>query len=105
MCAVEYIHSHKKIHRDIKMENVLVAEENPILIKLIDFGIAKVMEADTTKSFVGTPEYLGNIMNWFRIHFFFIFLAPEIILVTNGKISGYDSKCDIWACGVLLYAL
>lgn len=56
---------------------------------MIDFGIAKVMDVEFTQSFVGTPEYL----------------APEIIKSHDGLASGYNEKCDMWACGVVLYGL
>jgi len=41
--AISYLHGHNICHRDIKLENILLAEVNEIdLIKLIDFGLSKI---------------------------------------------------------------
>ena len=58
-------------------------------IKLIDFGVAKVMNSKITKTFVGTPLYL----------------APEIIETNLGHCDGYTIECDIWASGILMFIL
>lgn len=52
-------------------------------LKLIDFGLSKKQQNDSKmlKTVLGTPYYM----------------APEVLN------SQYDSKCDIWAIGVLLY--
>ena len=77
--ALEYIHKHHIIYRDLKPENVLVDESGHV--KLTDFGISKQLEDITgTGTFCGTPEYM----------------APEIV-----KHHEYDYKVDIWALGIL----
>ena len=82
--AVRHIHEKKIIHRDIKLQNVLLTSESQI--KLGDFGISKLLEstADFAKTSLGTPYYL----------------SPEIC---SGK--KYNSKSDIWMLGCLLYEL
>lgn len=82
--TIEYLHSKKIIHRDIKLNNILVDQHG--YIKLIDFGIAKQLMNGQNKTFtiVGTPHYM----------------APEIIL---GK--GYDYSVDFWAIGVCLFEM
>ena len=55
--ALETLHSHNIIYRDLKPENILLDSQGHV--KLTDFGLAKVMENDTTKTFAGTPEYLA----------------------------------------------
>ena len=82
--ALQHIHKKKIIHRDLKSGNVFLMKSG--LVKLGDFGIAKGLKStwEKAKTMVGTPYYL----------------SPEII---NSK--PYDSKCDIWALGILLYEL
>ena len=83
--AVNYLHAHGVCHRDLKPENILfsnVADDS--CLKLIDFGLSKVIEGDKNlKGAVGTTFYM----------------APEVIT------GNYNEKCDIWACGVILYIM
>lgn len=82
--AVDYLHQHCIIHRDIKLENVLFDKNKDI--KLIDFGFSTVSpDGKKLKVFCGTPSYM----------------APEIVRRTE-----YEGKpVDIWGLGILLYAL
>ena len=83
--AVNYLHAHGVCHRDLKPENILfsnVADDS--CLKLIDFGLSKVIDGDQNlKGAVGTTFYM----------------APEVIT------GNYNEKCDIWACGVILYIM
>ena len=84
--AVNYLHAHGVCHRDLKPENILfstLADDSSL--KLIDFGLSKVLDGDkgTMKGAVGTTFYM----------------APEVISGT------YNEKCDIWACGIILYIM
>lgn len=87
MEAINYLHSHKIIHRDIKAENIVFStpeEDSPL--KLIDFGLSQVYTGNEEKGLkgeVGSPLYK----------------APEVFD------SQYSEKSDIWACGVLLYMM
>ena len=101
MSAIAYCHEKGIVHRDMKLENILFAtekEDSPI--KIIDFGLSvllgkkdinKEKESNDIKKYgykrmttkVGTVYYI----------------SPEIIK------GNYDEKCDIWACGVILYTL
>ena len=79
MLAVNYLHERKFIFRDIKPENIIVSTNG--YIKLIDFGMAKILK-DKTNSIVGTPQYM----------------APEIIIGDN-----YSFEIDYWSIGICLY--
>ena len=84
MSSIEYIHSKQICHRDIKLENILLDENNNP--KLIDFGFSTCIPNDQKyKMFCGTPSYMG----------------PEIV----NKKEYTGPPADIWALGVLLYAL
>ena len=81
--GLEYLHSHNIMYRDMKPENILLDEKGNAC--LADFGISKVLEVhESTKSFVGTPEYV----------------SPEIVLQ-----KGHNKMVDIWCFGILLYEM
>lgn len=82
--AVKHLHEDCKIaHRDIKAENILFDCNNNI--KLIDFGLSSsVNDTKFMKTRCGSPSYA----------------SPEVI---TGK--SYNFMCDIWSCGVVLYAM
>jgi hypothetical protein len=80
--ALGAIHAAGLIHRDLKPSNILLAEDGP---HVIDFGVARAMDASGATSRPGTPG----------------FMAPEVLL---GR--PLTSACDVFALGmVLAYAL
>jgi len=80
--GLKYIHSKKIVHRDIKLDNILIDLTNTI--KICDFGVSrKIGINEIMHEHCGTPAYI----------------APEIF--ENRGYSGY--QCDIWSAGVTLY--
>lgn len=58
--AVKYIHSMGISHRDLKPDNILIEQDDPVLVKLTDFGLAKVQGNGTfMKTFCGTLAYVA----------------------------------------------
>lgn len=84
LLTLEFLADLGCVHRDIKPENILVDNYSKAWpAKLTDFGLSAKMQPDELLyKTLGTP----------------LFVAPEIL---NGR--GYDSACDIWSLGVVLY--
>ncbi|KAL8588200.1 hypothetical protein ACOMHN_063222 [Nucella lapillus] len=94
--VVDFLHSHRIVHRDLKLENILVttpqaSEENKDpqpLIKVADFGFAaRIPEGHSLYERQGTVATM----------------APEVIAATEDM--GYGLPIDLWACGVIMYTL
>uniref|UniRef100_A0A667YFV3 non-specific serine/threonine protein kinase n=1 Tax=Myripristis murdjan TaxID=586833 RepID=A0A667YFV3_9TELE len=87
LAGVQYLHSKRIAHFDLKPENIMLLDKNVPLprIKLIDFGLAHKIEAGADfKNIFGTPE----------------FVAPEIV---NYEPLGLEA--DMWSIGVITYIL
>lgn len=82
--GIAHIHCRSVIHRDIKLDNILLDSEKGV--KICDFGVSKIIKkGQVIQEQCGTPAYL----------------APEIILD-----KGYEGFfVDVWSLGVLLYAM
>jgi cyclin-dependent kinase len=88
--AVAYLHDHHILHRDIKLQNILVREtEHGVFIKLADFGLAKnVMKRKFATRHVPMTHEIVTL--WYR--------APEVLLCCDA----YDEGVDLWSIGVVL---
>jgi tetratricopeptide (TPR) repeat protein/tRNA A-37 threonylcarbamoyl transferase component Bud32 len=86
--AVEYAHQQLVIHRDLKPANVLVTEEGRP--KLLDFGIAKLLDADDPESIV------TRTAGWF---------TPEYASPEQLRRQPVTTLSDVYALGVMLYEL
>jgi calcium-dependent protein kinase len=84
--VVNYCHKMKIIHRDLKPENILINknENNFVQIKVCDFGTSLMFNRGEVQD-----ELVGSIY----------YIAPEVLK------KKYNSKCDLWSCGVIMYIL
>ncbi|SMN22125.1 similar to Saccharomyces cerevisiae YPL153C RAD53 Protein kinase, required for cell-cycle arrest in response to DNA damage [Maudiozyma saulgeensis] len=105
--AVEYIHSMGISHRDLKPDNILIEQDDPVLIKITDFGLAKVQATESgLKTFCGTLAYV----------------APEVLNNRSGTTTSnnsntngggnsdehyneYSNMVDMWSLGCLVYVI
>ncbi|CUM66804.1 uncharacterized protein PRCAT00004486001 [Priceomyces carsonii] len=84
--AIKYLHSRRVIHRDLKLGNIFFDPD--MNLKIGDFGLATVLPSSDSRKYTicGTPNYI----------------APEVL---GGKTSGHSFEVDIWAIGIMMYAL
>lgn len=90
--AISYLHRNDIVHRDLKLENILLKEFDPdqgiYYIKVTDFGLSSQRATAGTESmfedYCGTPLYM----------------APEII-----ENLPYSQLCDVWALGIIMFIL
>jgi len=87
LLAINHIHKLQIMHRDLKLENILVSkkEENGLYrVKICDFGTSHLFkDGEKEKNITGSAYYI----------------APEVLK------QKYDFKCDLWSCGVIMYVL
>lgn len=81
--AYKYLLSQNILHRDIKLENILIDDDESLIVKLSDFGCSKVDPIGTT--ICGTPKYM----------------ALEVMENENN----YNYKADLWSIGLCFWEL
>ncbi len=87
LSALAAAHDAGILHRDVKPENVLMADDGRI--KVADFGLARAINSETQHTATG-GVLIGTVS----------YLSPE--LVVNGKA---DARADVYAAGVLMYEM
>eukprot|EP00026_Physarum_polycephalum_P011036 Phypoly_transcript_11229.p1 GENE.Phypoly_transcript_11229~~Phypoly_transcript_11229.p1 ORF type:complete len:386 (+),score=53.36 Phypoly_transcript_11229:133-1158(+) len=81
--GINYLHKLNIIHRDIKLENILLKEPDTDQVKITDFGMSRIVSrVHLATTQCGTTEYT----------------APEVFLM-----KPYGYACDCWSLGILLY--
>lgn len=84
--GLQFLHNRGIIHRDIKLENIMMTDKTKFAVpKIIDFGLAKILSKSETSS-----DPFGTIG----------YVAPEIL-----KSEPYSFPCDLWSLGCLIYAM
>jgi calcium-dependent protein kinase len=84
LSALCYLNNMNIVHRDLKLENILIENEKSNCVKIADFGSAiESRNGRKLRSLIGTVSYV----------------APEVLK------KNYDFKCDVWSCGVIMHIL
>ncbi|XP_053908270.1 uncharacterized serine/threonine-protein kinase SBK3 [Cuculus canorus] len=86
--ALDFMHSRALVHRDVKLDNVLLFDRECRLVKLGDFGLTR-LQGSPIGPMSGTLPYA----------------APELCSLQGSETLELDSSLDVWAFAVLLYCL
>ncbi len=92
LAGLSVAHSAGIVHRDIKPENVMRRDDG--VIKILDFGIAKLLENSASTSITNSQTQTGALMGTIG------YISPE-------QVRGLtvDARTDLWSCGVVLYEM
>jgi serine/threonine-protein kinase len=91
--AVAEAHAHGIVHRDLKPANLFLAQQpdGSVRIKVLDFGISKVVDSEMDQSLTRTSSMMGSPL----------YMSPEQMRSTRNV----DLRTDIWALGVIFYEM
>ena len=102
--ALQYLHSKRIIHRDLKLDNILINFESEddkknldmlkAQVKIIDFGFATYLNDNGLRySILGSPINMDPI------------LLTKLLNQNVSNLIGYDEKADVWSVGTVCYEL
>ncbi|MEM6944606.1 MAG: serine/threonine-protein kinase, partial [Pseudomonadota bacterium] len=112
LSALGKLHSSGVAHRDLKPDNIMIAERKPsVVVKVIDFGLAKVFDAEASigasafggEPVAGTPRPLSVPTSSKALQGTPRYMAPEQIDKRPG--APIDQRADIWAVGAIMMKL
>mmetsp|Transcript_42406 Transcript_42406/g.131278 ORF Transcript_42406/g.131278 Transcript_42406/m.131278 type:complete len:597 (-) Transcript_42406:238-2028(-) len=83
--ALAFMHGERFMHKDLKPQNIMLCERDSSSIKVIDFGLAELFEAEH-----GVSDQFGGTL---------LYMAPEVFRLE------LTVKVDVWSAGVILYNL
>lgn len=120
--ALAFMHRRNIVHRDLKLENLLISEKDPVTgtvtVKISDFGLSKQLRPFRASNEQSNGQSNGQLNgqseckedhdvdvevdgNGMATHCGTLFyVAPEIL-----RDDGYDEKVDLWSLGVIAYCL
>ncbi|MGH3851840.1 MAG: serine/threonine-protein kinase, partial [Pseudonocardiaceae bacterium] len=90
LCGLTAAHAGGIVHRDIKPENVM--RRNDGMVKILDFGIAKLLERSSSQT--STETEFGLLLGTIG------YMSPEQV-----RAWPVDERSDLWSCGVVLYEM
>lgn len=94
--GLEHAHANGVIHRDLKPENVFVTQDHDgdEILKLVDFGIAKIVDEDVDDETVQPLTRMG-----------LVFGTPHYMSPEQATGSEIDQRTDVYSAGVMLYQM
>ena len=103
--AVKYLHFNKIVHRDLKLENIMIKFDNKedfnnlnmmkTQVKIIDFGVSKIIDNNLLQTAIGSIDNMDPI----------IIENFKKIQLNQKDLNKYSEKCDIWSLGTICYEL
>jgi serine/threonine-protein kinase len=95
-------HKHGIVHRDLKPDNIFVldSEERPHFVKIVDFGISKVLTPPSSTNPNATAKVAGTMVG--SVLGTPLYMSPEQAI---GQIAAIDHRTDVYSAGVVLYEM